>query len=328
MPTTSGFRQEHAKSNVIVPVYNILNENTVSGLANGRTVSPFFCAKKSSDPSIGIDKSIFDRKVSLVTRIKNKLSECYWWVKSKVLSKAQYTASVVDREFQYFVRGGSLDKKLNGNGRVKLFLASSDYLNEIETLSQSIRRLGQKEALYDENAFTLIFLSIQPDKSKTGGAITALETLRNILLKKDIELAETNGCELEGRLSDEHLEAFKLTALARCYQTHLLLGGLYGTLDLLREKLKGEPGGCDMDSRLGALQEAKSQLEKVQQLTRGLCHAIIKAQMPGFFNDGLYTPLKVTDKDGMVYFRSDLIQPRGGWKDTEDAVARANKVNN
>ena len=171
----------------------------------------------------------------------------------------------------------------------------------------------------EPNASVAVMKSLEPDTCDTGRSITDLSVLKENLAGFDIELAETDNKELSFQLDTKYLEHFKTTPLARCYRLYLLLGGLNIAIGLLM----GELLALENEMRQAYVEGVQQQLKKVQSLTLGLCQAELKAKMPHFYNDKRYTPLKVTDKIGVAYFRSDLVQPRGGWKDTKEAIAMA-----
>lgn len=274
----------------------------------------------------GVNKDLFERKASLFTMIKNSVSDLYWWMKGCALTRKQYTGSLVAHEFRYFSSGGHLARQLSDSDNVKGFLGKSDYFSEVNKLFTQLRTLQRKEDLYSHDASLAISKCLEPDTCTSERAITDLRILKENLAHSGIELAETGNKELDAQLATGYLEHFKATPLARCYRFYQLFGGLNLAINLLMEKLLALQSAGER--RLAYLEEVKQQLNKVQLLTLGLCHAELKAQMPDFYNDQLYTPLKVTDETGAAYFRSDLIQPRGGWKDTEEAIAMARGESN
>ncbi len=298
-----------------------LKKASALGLSNSRSTKIVNPTRLLLEQDRGVNKDLFDRKISLITWVKNRVSDFYWWMKGCTLTRKYYTGSLVAREFRYFSDKGHLARQLGASHNVKEFLSSSDYFNEVNTLFKQLRKLRKKENLYSPDASVVVKKSLEPDTCDTKSAITDLVTLKRSMEGVGIVLAETGNEELNAQLGTEYLEKFKSTPLARCYQFYLLSGGLVSAVAFLKAEL------AKLESVSKARQEyvedVYKQLQKVQSLTLGLCHAELKAQMPGFYNDNLYTPLKVTDKRGVAYFRSDLVQPRGGWSDTKEAIAMA-----
>ncbi|MGB0360806.1 MAG: hypothetical protein ACPGEF_05305, partial [Endozoicomonas sp.] len=222
------------------------------------------------------------------------------------------TANLIGEELYCFSSSHGAVKKVMSYENVKGFVVSNDFHHEVKKLLDGVKKLDKSFSLFGKDASTAIWGGMKPEMKTEGSGITDLDILAKGLNEKGIVLTDTNMEELNVQLSKEHMQYFRQSVLYKASRLRLVLGGLTIALGIV---LQDELIPLDRDKGAEEVQAVKKQVDAVSDLLLGLCQAILKAQMPGFYNDKLYTPLRVSDKTGAIYFRSDLVQPRGGWSD-------------
>ncbi|WP_067515930.1 hypothetical protein [Endozoicomonas ascidiicola] len=240
-------------------------------------------------------------------KLKSRVSNLFWWLKSFALSTERYMRSISTDYFNHFSIDGSVFNELAEHESVSKFVKKNNLPHSLEIFLNNFQKLDQKVTLLNKESTKSVLRLLRSDSTIERSGNTSLNTLANDLQKHKITLKNKTAEEV-WQLSDQQLEAFRKSALIKSYQLYLLLQGMSQSITLYR----GVDGsGAD---------ELEKQATLLCSKSLGLCHAIMKAEMPDNYTDELYTALSITDLKGQVYFCSDTVQPRAGWADTDTAI--------
>lgn len=201
---------------------------------------------------------------------------------------------------------------------VSRYLEKTKYSQHFQHLTTQLKNLDKKYNLLNEGSAAILQNLLSPEITKQG---TNMDTLKAALKQHGITLqakaTETDPSELEEiklTLSEDELAAMKETQFFHAYQMFLIISGLITTVGMRKADVMDRD--IDMVSKEAQeLAQLSSTLTEMMNLTMGLCHAAMKAEMPELYRDDLYTALSLKDEQGYSHFRSDSVQPRGGWSD-------------
>ena len=201
---------------------------------------------------------------------------------------------------------------------VSKYLENTKYSQRFQHLMTQLKNLDKKYTLSGEDSTTILNKLLSPEITRQG---TNMDTLKAALKQHGITLqaraTEADPSELEEiklTLTEGELAAMKETKFFHAYQMYLIISGLITIVGVRKSKIMDRD--IDMVSKEAQeLAQLSSTLVEMMNLTMGLCHAAMKAEMPELYRDDLYTALSLQDEKGYSHFRADGVQPRGNWSD-------------
>ncbi len=267
---------------------------------------------------------IHGRRVSLLKTIENKFLQLVQWLKKKLLPAqiSQPKESLPDGATQLKDALNSFQPDGAGIRQTKMltdparYLERSAFEKELQSATARFDDLKTKHEIINEFTRQVLDKMLRPDTC-TVCPITPINAVKTAFEKHNIELMsvpedqkDPNTYEMRISLDEQKLAEFKKSAPYETYQ-------LYLSLACLRTIMTTRAGNIDDKNASQELKKFHDDvLVELVNKALGLCHATLKAEKPEYFGDTHYMPLNITDSEGASWFRSDIIQPRGGWYDT------------
>ncbi|MTI15048.1 hypothetical protein [Sansalvadorimonas verongulae] len=264
-------------------------------------------------------KPLHQREVVSLKRVFSFFNKLTQWLRNKFQSRQRESFRSLQAAGRPFLPARRSKNPKTSLANVDRFIAATDCSKRIKSLMTQVEKLEKEYNILGREGDLIIRKLLLPESTEYG---TSLQTVKTALTRHGINLhahlaspdAQTGLAEIKLTLSDEQLHAMKDTHFFHAYQLFLIINGLQQATSIRRGELSIEEGKEAREEEK-ALQAFSQTLMEMVNLTTGLCHATMKAEMPKLYKDDFYTALSLQDERGRSHFRSDSVQPRGGWKD-------------